>query len=103
MENMSLLDFMILNFLATEGEKKYRDVLKYVEKIMEISKQRFSYRIKTLYKRRLIRQKYYTSINPVTSEADITTYYCLTEEGKALYKKNKSALKRELSLTKKAV
>lgn len=100
---MSLLDFMILNFLATDGENKYRDILRYVDKLMNVSKQRFSYRIKALHKRQLIRQTYYTSINPTTDEADVNTYYCLTEEGEALYKKNKSTLKRELSPVKKAV
>lgn len=91
LRQISLADFYILYYLFTYRESRVSDIYKYVSQLIPMTRQTFSYKIKTLYtKDHLVKESYVNT--KCAGKLQTTTYYELTDIGIGCYKETKQTL-----------
>ncbi len=92
MKQISVIDFYILHYLSTQGEKTQVNIFNYVNALALISRQAFYYKLNSLYtKYHLIKETYKTSCTNDNSQTIV--YYELTDTGIACYNEVAQTLK----------
>lgn len=91
MRQISMLDFYIMYYLSMKRESKISEIYNYVSALIPVTRQTFSYRIKSLYTRdHLIKESYITSSDKGNAKTSI--YYELTDSGVKCYNETKQTL-----------